>query len=87
MQDQKRELMDIYQKLTNSNDLETIEQRIDSLVNPNGISFVEKCSLIRKAFNGKVPNRFVEDYYIQGPQGDAKRIKLDRSLVEWQVKI
>lgn len=87
MQDQKRELMDIYQKLTNSNDLETIEQRIDSLVDPNGISFVEKCSLIRKAFNGKVPNRFVDDYYIQGPQGDAKRIKLDRSLVEWQVKI
>ena len=87
MQDQKRELMEIYQKLTNSNDLETIEQRIDSLVHPNGISFVEKCSLIRKAFDGKVPSRFVEDYYIQGPQGEAKRIKLDRSLVEWQVKI
>jgi len=87
MQDQKKELMDIYQKLTNSNDLDTIEQRIDSLVNPNGISFVEKCSLIRKAFDGKVPERFVEDYYIQGPQGEAKRIKLDRSLVEWKVKI
>lgn len=87
MQDQKKELMDIYQKLTNSNDLETIEKRIDSLVNPDGISFVEKCSLIRKAFDGKVPDRFVEDYYIQGPQGEAKRIKLDRSLVEWRVKI
>lgn len=87
MQDQKKELMEIYQKLTNSNDLDTIEQRIDSLVDPNGVSFVEKCSLIRKAFAGKVPKRFVSDYYIQGPQGEAKSIKLDRSLVDWRVKI
>ena len=81
------ELMDIYQKLTNSNDLETIEQRIDSLVNPDGVSFVEKCSMIRRAFNGLVPMRFVSEYYIQGPQGEAKCISLDRSLVEWHVKI
>lgn len=87
MQEQKRELMDIYQKLTNSNDLETIEQRIDSLVNPDGVSFVEKCSMIRRAFNGLVPMRFVSEYYIQGPQGEAKCISLDRSLVEWNVKI
>ena len=87
MMDQKKEIMKIYQKLTNSNDLETIEERIDSLVDPKGVSFVEKCSRIRKAFDGKVPKRFVEDYYIQGPQGEAKRIKLDRNLVEWRVTI
>lgn len=87
MQDQKKELLSIYQKITNSSEPETIEQRIDSLVNPNGISFTEKCSLIRAAFSRCVPNRFAEDYFIQGPQGEAKRIKLDRSLVEWKVKI
>ena len=87
MQDQKKEILAIYQKITNSTEQETIEQRIDSLVNPNGISFTEKCSLIRSAFSRCVPTRFAEDYFIQGPQGEAKRIKLDRNLVEWRVKI
>lgn len=87
MQDQKQEILSIYQKITNSSEPETIEQRIDSLVDPKGVSFTEKCSLIRAAFSHSVPARFAEDYFIQGPQGEAKRIKLDRSLVEWRVKI
>jgi len=87
MEDQKDELLSIYGKLTNSSYPETIRERIDSLVASDGKSFTEKCSLIRKAFSGIVPERFIEDYYIDGPQGEAKRIKLDRSLVEWRVKI
>lgn len=87
MQNQKQEILSIYQKITNSSEPETIEQRIDSLVDPKGVSFTEKCSLIRSAFSQSVPARFAEDYFIQGPQGEAKRIKLDRSLVEWRVKI
>jgi len=87
MADQRDELLAIYGKLTNSNEPDTIRERIDSLVDKNGKSFTEKCSLIRKAFSGKVPERFIDDYYIDGPQGEAKRIKLDRNLVEWRVKI
>ena len=87
MEDQRDELLSIYGKLTNSSEPETIRERIDSLVDKNGKSFTEKCSLIRAAFSGIVPERFIEDYYINGPQGEAKRIKLDRNLVEWRVKI
>lgn len=41
----------------------------------------------RKAFSGLVPERFIDDYCINGPQGHFKSIKLDRSLVEWRVNI
>ena len=87
MEDQKDELLSIYGKLTNSSEPETIRERIESLVDRNGKSFTEKCSLIRTAFSGIVPERFIDDYYIDGPQGEAKRIRLDRRLVEWRVKI
>ena len=85
MPDQYDEIYDIYCKITKSSDPEEIRERIVSLVKPK--SFTEKCSMIRRAFSGLVPERFIKDYYIDGPLGEPKRIKLDRSLVDWQVKI
>ena len=87
MQDHRDEILAIYDRITNSSESGTIEKRIDDLVAPDGKSFIEKCSAIKKAFTEKMSDRIAQQYYIHGPQGYAKRISLDRSLVEWRVKV
>lgn len=87
LQDHRNEILAIYDRITNSSESETVEKRIDDLVAPDGKSFIEKCSAIKKAFTEKMSDRIAQHYYIHGPQGYAKRISLDRSLVEWKVII
>ena len=87
MQNHRDEILAIYDRITNSSESDTIEKRIDDLVAPDGKSFIEKCSAIKKAFTEKMSDRIAQHYYIHGPQGYAKRISLDRSLVEWKVSV
>ena len=84
LQEHRDELLDIYRKLTISDDQAQVEASIDALVNPVGNSFSEKCAAIKLAFLKELPERVAKNYYIQGPQGGVKGISLDRSLVEWE---
>ena len=87
LQEHRDELLDIYRKLTISDDQAQVEASIDAMVNPMGNSFSEKCAAIKLAFLKEIPERIAKNYYIQGPQGGVKGISLDRSLVEWESEI
>ena len=86
LRDHREELLDIYWTLTNQEDARQVEKSIDSLVDPFSNSFNEKCSAIKSAFLSEISERYARYYYIQGPQGDVKRITLDRALVRWEDK-
>ena len=82
--DHRNELLDIYRKLTISDDQAQVEASIDALVNPVGNSFSEKCAAVKYAFLKEIPERIARNYYIQGPQGGVKGISLDRKMVDWE---
>ena len=83
LSDHRDELLDIYRKLTISDDQAQVEASIDALVNPVGNSFSEKCAAVKMAFLKEIPERIAKNYFIQGPQGGVKGISLDRELVDW----
>lgn len=84
LSDHRDELLDIYSKLTISDDQAQVEASIDALVDPLANSFSEKSAAIKLAFLKEIPERVAKNYYIQGPQGGVKSISLDRALVDWE---
>ncbi len=87
LSDYQSEILDIYRKLTILDDDAQAVASIEALVNPMGNSFSEKCAAIKYAFLNEIPDRIARNYYVHGPQGGAKRISLDRSLVDWEVEV
>lgn len=61
-----------------------MEGSIVLVTDPFDNSINEKCSRIRQAFVSKFDDSLAENYYIYCYQGCPKRIKLDRTLVEWE---
>ena len=84
LQEHRDEILDLYRKLTISDDQAQVEASIDALVDPLANSFSEKCAAIKLAFLKEIPERVAKNYYIQGPQGGVKSICLDRALVDWE---
>ena len=84
LSDHRQELLDIYRKLTISDDQAQVEASINALVDAQGNSFSEKCSAIKLAFLNEISDRIAQNYYVCGPQGGVKGISLDRALVEWE---
>lgn len=83
--DYRAELEDIYMSISGRSDLEGIRKSVDDLTTPllsNSIN--EKVSKVKKAFRDLVDDRVARFYYIDGKQGTAKSIALDRSLVIWE---
>lgn len=64
--------------------MDAIRRSIGSLVDPLDNSINEKVSKAKKAFRNVVDDRIARFYYIDGKQGAAKGIALDRSLVVWE---
>lgn len=87
LQNHRDEFLAIYRKLSIFDDSKTMEDSIDRLVAANGVSFMEKCSAVKKAFTTKMSDRQAKNYYIHGEQGYSKGIDLDRSLVTWEVPL
>lgn len=78
------ELEELYMSITDRTDLVAIRRSIGSLTNPLDNSINEKVSKVKKAFRNAVDDRIARFYYIDGNQGAAKGIALDRSLVIWE---
>ena len=87
LMDYKKELMAIYEKISNRGDKETMIRSIDTLTDPTKNSICEKCSAVRKAFLEQITYDVARNYFIEGTQGMPKKISLDRKLVEWKIKI
>ena len=83
--DHRRELESIYLSISGRSNLESMRKSISDLtdsVTSNSIN--EKVSKTKKAFRDVVDERIAKFYYIDGKQGAAKSIALDRSLVIWE---
>ena len=63
---------------------EKIRQSIDALTSPLSNSINEKCARIRAAFVSQFDESLAKYYYIDGKRGEAKKIILDRKLLEWK---
>jgi ribosomal protein L18E len=80
----KKELIKIYSRLSNRDDLGAIRKSIDFLTDPTSNSINEKCSRIKEAFRSRLDKVVAINYYITGPAAGLKRITLDRNLVEYE---
>lgn len=83
--DHRNELESIYMSISGRSNLESMRKSISDLtdsVTSNSIN--EKVSKAKKAFRDVVDERIAKFYYIDGKQGAAKSIALDRSLVIWE---
>ena len=83
----KKELLSIYEKVSNRGDKEKMIKSIEALIDPTSNSICEKLSAIKKAFLDILPYNIASSYFIDGKQGMSKKILLDRALIEWQCRI
>ncbi len=78
----KKELLAIYNKITNQYDKEKIEKAVDELVDMTNPSINQKCSRIREAFRKIMDEDTARYYYIDGSNGEPKKILLPERLIE-----
>lgn len=78
------ELLSIYKNVTTHENIGRAMARITALTDPLNNSVNEKCSRIRAAFVEVIADELAQYYYVVGYKGEAKTIRLDRSLVVYQ---
>lgn len=78
------ELLSIYKNVTTHENIGRAMARITALTDPLNNSVNEKCSRIRAAFVEVIADELAQYYYVMGYKGEAKTIRLDRSLVVYQ---
>lgn len=84
LSDYRKELENIYLRISNRSDLETMKKSIDDLVNPHTNSMSEKCSRIKEAFTKKFTEEIAINYCIDGGRSERKTIGLDRKLISFE---
>lgn len=84
LQDHKKELINIYERVCTNDDPQKMEESISRLTNPFDNSICEKCAAVKKSFVMNISDAIAKNYYINGAQGEKKGISLDRNLVEWE---
>lgn len=82
--DYRDELRELYVKITNRTNPDTINKSIAKVVDPTENAINENCSRIREAFLKHIDEHLARKYYITGHKAGVKRITLPRELVEWQ---
>ena len=81
VQDYKNEIFEIYSRVSNSGSQESIQSRIDDLVDPSSNSISEKISKIRKKFNEALGEEIAKLFVITGENASKKKINVDRTRV------
>lgn len=87
LKDYKHELINYYKNyiLNDDGDLRQIEDRVkmrvEKLVNVTNNAVAEKVAKIKVAFVKAIGEELAKHYYIQGGNGEVKRVMLDRALV------
>jgi len=76
LSDHKQELMKIYEKVKGGMPTDRKLNSVLRLLNPLDNSVHEKLSQIKDAFNCKLNENLANHYIVQGPQREAKNIKL-----------
>ena len=78
------ELLSIYRTIYIHENIDRAKRSIRAMTNPMDNSINEKCSHIRTAFLEVIAENLAQHYYVTGKRGEAKKITLDRSMVEFQ---
>ncbi len=78
----KIELLDIYNKVTNKYEKTEIEKAINDLVDMTNPSINQKCARIREAFRNIMDEHIAKHYYIDGLNGEPKKISLPQKLID-----
>lgn len=84
LSDYHDELLSIYMKVSQREDVEAMMSSIKAMTDPLNNSVNEKCSRIRSAFLEVITDDLAKNYYITGKRGEPKKITLDRKLVHFQ---
>ena len=80
--DYKDELMKIYAKVSNLSDGDAQREAVEALVDPFQNTINVTCSRVKEAFVSRFNNDLADYYVISGKRGEAKKIKLNRGLVD-----
>jgi len=79
----REEMYDIYTNLSGIGNLEEMKSRINDMVDVTKSSAFEKISKIKAAFVKAIGEELAKNYYIQGGNGEVKKVSLVRSLVNF----
>jgi len=77
----REEMYKIYEEIISFGDLFEMRKRIDDMANITSNSAAEKISRIKAAFVKVIGDELAKNYYIQGGNGEVKKVVLDRGLV------
>ena len=80
----RNELMDLYLGITRRPSGPDTEASIDRLIDPRDNSIHEKAANLAAALSKYFPPEKLHAYTLTGKAGAPKRIRLDRSRVEWE---
>ena len=80
--DYKDELMKIYAKVSNLSSGDAQREAVEALVDPFQNTINVTCSRVKEAFVSRFNNDLADYYVISGKRGGAKKIKLNRGLVD-----
>ena len=75
LSEHRQELYTIYENISHTGTREEMRQRIDELVNVLSNSASEKISRIKRAFELAIGEELAKHYYIQGGNGERKKIE------------
>jgi hypothetical protein len=76
----REEMYEIYTKLSGIGNLEEMKSRINDMVDVTKSSAFEKISKIKAAFVKAIGEELAKNYYIQGGNGEVKKVLLEREL-------
>jgi len=80
----KSELMELYFQISPKSDTDSMRQSIDDLVDMTNPSLNQKCSRIRQEIRSIIDEPLASYYYINGSNGENKKIKLDKNLIRFE---
>ena len=80
----REEMYDIYTNLSGIGNLEEMKSRINDMVDVTKSSAFEKISKIKAAFVKAIGEELAKNYYIQGGNGEVKKIILNRKLSKFE---
>ena len=78
----KKELLEIYNMVTNKYEKDEIERAIDDLVDMTKPNINMQCSRIRASFRNFMDEHIAKHYYIDGLNGEPKGIALPKNLID-----
>ncbi len=80
VQDHRAEILNIYESLSNADNVKTMEARIDDLISPLSNSISEKISRIKRKFSEALGEEMANDFVIGGENAEKRFIQVTKGI-------